>query len=196
MDVSAREVKKRAEVSKLAPHSIERAIEVARSIQHPWYRCQALANAAQAHPDRIRALRLLEESFSAAEEQDEINRIVTVSSWPLRVCVKLAPEMAQKRLTPLIAMAEKEPHGLRRGDALHALLFSVADSPKLKSQAIPPLVDTLTSGHGWRIERLIADTAILIRVDHPECLPRLLAAHPENRRKRKLLEALGGAKAA
>jgi hypothetical protein len=192
LDVMPSDVRKRAEVSKLAPHSIERAIDVARSIQHPWYRCQALANVGQAHPDKVTALRLIEESFRAAEEQDEVNRIVTVASWPLKVCVTLAPEMAQKYLTRLLALAAKEPHGLRRGDALHALLFAVAESPALKAQAIPPLVDTITAKHGWRIELLIADTATLIRFDHPEYLPRLLAAHPENRRKRKLLEALGG----
>jgi hypothetical protein len=190
INVSPSDVRKRDEVSMSASHNIDRAVDVAHSVQHPWYRCQSLAYAAEAHPDRASALQLLEEAFRAAAEQAEINRIVTVASWPLSVCVKIAPEVAKQRLAALLKLAEKEPHGLRRGDALCALLVAVTDSPELKALVLTPIVDTVTSGHGWRIERLIAHIALSVRADHPHYLPRLLEAHPDNRRKRKLLEAL------
>ena len=194
--ITTDDVRKRAEVSKLASRSIERAIAVARTIKHPWYRCQSLTNAAEAHPERVAAIRLVEEAFEAAEEQSEINRIVTVAAWPLRAAVKLAPELAQRKLSQLIALAATEPHGLRRADALSAVLYAVSESPQLKAQALPLLVDTVTSAYGWRIERLIAGIAVLVQHDHPEYLSRLLGAHSENSRKRKLLEALNEAKAA
>ena len=73
---------------------------------------------------------------------------------------------------------------------MHALLFAVRDSPALKAQVLPPLVESITLGRGWRIERLIADVALAVKEDHPQYLPLLLAAHRENRRKRKLLEKL------
>lgn len=194
LSISTDDVRKRAEVSKLAPHDIDRAVQVARSIQHPWYRCQALAYAADVHPNRRVTRLLVDEAFRVAEEQDEINRIVTVSAWPLGVCAKAAPERALERLVQLIDIAEKEEHSLRRGDALFALANVVAEHAALKAQVVPPLVRTLTSGRGgWRIEQLIVDTAMLVRKDFPEHIPALLEAHSENRRKRKLVEALSGA---
>lgn len=190
MDITRDDVRGRAGATKLAETDVDAAAEAAYRIRHPWYRCQALAAAADAQPDRLRALRLIEDAFSAAKEQDEVNRIVTVASWPLRVCARVAPERADAELQALLATASREPHTLRRGDALHALLFAVKDSASLKAKVLPPLVESVTVGRGWRIERLIVDVALLVREDHPEYLPPLLAAHRENRQKRKLREEL------
>lgn len=64
------------------------------------------------------------------------------------------------------------------------------DSPALKARVLPPLVESITLSRGWRIERLIADVALVVKGDPAEYLPPLLAAHRENRQKRKLLEEL------
>lgn len=96
------------------------------------------------------------------------------------MCVRLAPDRAEAELRELLATASGEPHTLRRGDALHALLFAVKDSPALEARVLLPLVESLTLGRGWRIERLIADVARAVKEDHPQYLPPLLAAHREN----------------
>lgn len=114
-------VRKRSEVTKLLPDDSRKALSVARSIKHPWYRTQALSNVAQ-FKSGGEALAILEEAFAAASEQAEINRIVTVSSWPLRELVKIDAKRAQRHLERLLALATQEPHGLRRADALSAML--------------------------------------------------------------------------
>ena len=190
MEITGDDVRGRALATKLAETDVDAATDAAYRIRDPWYRCQALTAAAEAQPDKLRAMSLVDDAFRAAKEQDEINRIVTVASWPLRVCVRLAPQRAEAELRELLVTASGEPHTLRRGDALHALLFAVKDSSALKARVLPPLVDSITLGRGWRIERLIADVALVVKEDHPEYLPPLLAAHRENRRKRKLLEEL------
>jgi hypothetical protein len=190
MEITRDDVRGRARATALAETDANAAADAAYRIRHPWYRCQALAAAAEAQPDKLRAMRLIDDAFRAAKEQDEINRIVTVASWPLRVCVRLAPEIAEAVLGKLLVTASREPHTLRRGDALHALLFAVKDSPTLKALVLPPLVESITLGRGWRIERLIADVALLVREDHPQYLEPLLSVHRENRQKRKLIEEL------
>lgn len=195
MEITRDDVQGRARATDLAESDVGAAADAAYRIRHPWYRCQALTAVADAQPDKVRAMRLISDAFRAAKEQGEINRVVTVASWPLRVCVRLAPEMAETELRELLATAAREPHTLRRGDALHALLFAVKGHPALKALVLPPLVESITSGRGWRIERLIADVAVLVKEDHPAYLPPLLAAHRENRRKRKLLVELSMAAA-
>lgn len=196
MSISSSDIRGRAEATHLARTNLRRAMEVAYAIRHPWYRCQALAAVADAHPQTKAALRLLDDAFRAAGDQEDINRIITVTSWPLHVCVRLAPRVAERKVDELLALAAREPHTLRRGHALCAVLNAVSASPALKARVLAAAVDAATSGHGWRIERILADIARLVREDHPEILPRLLAAHPENRRRRRLVRALQQAESA
>jgi hypothetical protein len=191
MEITPQDVQGRARATKLAQADPARAAEAAYAIRHPWYRCQALASAAEAEPNRTRALKLLEDAFQAAEEQDEINRVVTVASWPLVPCLRLSPGLAEEKVHMYLRMAANEPHTLRRADALLAILVAVKDVPSLKSQVIPEIAEAVAHGRGWRIERIIAGVASLIRNDYPQFLPGLLSAHRENRAKRKLLEELG-----
>ena len=191
MEITPQDVQGRARATKLAQSDPSRAAEAAYAIRHPWYRCQALASAAEAEPNRRRALKLLEDAFQAAEEQDEINRVVTVASWPLTPCLRLDASLAEYKVRMYLRMAANEPHTLRRADALLAILFAVKDVPGLKSQILPAIADAVRLGRGWRIERIIADVALMVRHDYPEYLPALLVAHRENRAKRKLLQELG-----
>jgi hypothetical protein len=71
------------------------ALRVARSIRHPWYRCQALAALAGAEPGARKRDELLDESLSAAYEQSEPNRIVVVATWPLAHLVRVDPAKAR-----------------------------------------------------------------------------------------------------
>src|ERR1043165_7689554 len=125
MEITRDDVQGRARATALAETDADAAADAAYRIRHPWYRCQALTAAAEAQQDKLRAMRLIDDAFRAAKEQDEINRIVTVACWPLRVCVRLASEIADAALAELLVTASREPHTLRRGDALHALLFAV-----------------------------------------------------------------------
>lgn len=196
MNISREDVRGRDLATKLATTDFDRAAQVAYKIRHPWYRCQALAAVADGQPDKVQAMKLIGDAFRAANEQDEINRVVTVASWPLKVCVRLSPETAERKVRELLDAASKEPHTLRRGTALSAVLFAVKSSPSLKTQVLPSLVESLTLGHGWRIERIIADVALLVKEDQTQYLPRLLAAHRENGKKRKLLKELSVAASA
>ena len=69
----------RDHVAKIAASRPDDALRIARGIDDPWYRCQALPFVAYNCTDIERKSRLLKESFQAAVETREPNRIVTVS---------------------------------------------------------------------------------------------------------------------
>lgn len=184
------DVRGRAKADKLSLTDPQQALNVARAIRHPWYRCQALSRVAEVWGTRAQKIEVLEEALAVAGEQTEINRIVTVSAWPLRVMVGVAPNAMAAHLRRLVTLAETELHTLRRADALSALAFSVRTEPPLLAEVSSSLVNALLSGHGWRIDRLIRDAVELLKDSKPDVTQKLIEHHSEGQKKRAFLKTL------
>jgi hypothetical protein len=193
LSITRADVRGRAQAGDLSHTDPREALKVARAIRHPWYRCQALSSVAEAWGTHTQKREVLEEALAVAGEQSEINRIVTVSAWPLRVMVGFAPNDVVAHLRRLVTLAEQEPHSLRRADALSALAFAVRQEPPLLALVGPSLVGSLLNGHGWRIDRLIRDAVDLLSESMPDAVERLIEHHGEGQKKRAFLKSLGRA---
>jgi hypothetical protein len=191
--ITRADVRGRARAGDLSRTDPREGLKAARAIRHPWYRCQALSSVAEAWGTQTQKLEVLEEALAVAGEQSEINRIVTVSAWPLRVMVGVAPKAVAAHLRRLVRLAEQEPHTLRRADALSAVAFAVRQEPSLLAQISPSLVNALLNGRGWRIDRLIRDAVELLSPSEPDVVERLIEHHREGQKKRALLKSLGRA---
>jgi hypothetical protein len=191
--ITRADVRGRARAGDLCRTNPREGLKVARAIQHPWYRCQALSSVAEAWGTKTQKLEVLEEALAVAGEQSEINRIVTVSAWPLRVMVGVAPKAVAPHLCRLVSLAEQEPHTLRRADALSAVAFAVRQEPSLLAQISPALVSALLNGRGWRVDRLIRDAVELLSSSEPDVVEKLIEHHREGQKKRALLKSLGRA---
>jgi len=104
---------------------------VARSIEDPWFRCQALSYCAQ-HTEDARARDVLvRAAFDSASLLGEPNRIVNVSCWPLSVLCNfgLWREVAghARRLSAIIST---EPSPVRRANALEHLCMTLRTAPR------------------------------------------------------------------
>lgn len=120
----------RAIVRQIASTSPEQALRLARGIDSPWFRCQALSTIAEVEADKKACLRLLKEALSAAWEQNEPNRVVTVSAWPLQVMAHRGwVEALMPEVTRLLAYLATEPHAVRRADALYVLMDKLRAGP-------------------------------------------------------------------
>lgn len=108
-------------------------------------------------------------------------------AWPMRQLVHIKPELAEREIKSLVALAELEPHTLRRADALFALSWSVSEVNSHLQLIVPSLIQALLGGHGRRIGRLIRYSVDLIQKAQPEALDALILHHSENRQKKKLL---------
>jgi len=180
-NVRPEDVAGRSATNRLLPERPQEALTIARKIRHPWYRCQALSSVASAVNSRADALLILNEALAAAREQSEPNRIVTVSSWPLRRLLELNPQAAEREVESLIGLALTEQHGLRRLHALDSLLTLVAANSNLRAQVAHPYLHTAQSCQGWRANRTIAFTAEHLAAYDLPLANQLLAGRQPNR---------------
>ena len=191
MEITASDVRDRAKVDRLAATDPKAALKLANTIAHAWYRCQSITAAAEQLRGREQ-LDALSAALAAAKEQIEPNRVVTVASWPVRVLAKVDPNRAAQWVPELVAIAETEPHNLRRSHALQSLAFVTSPYPEILKLVIPALVDALLGGRGPRIDRVIRDTFELVRTTHPQLLQPLALHHKANAQQQRLLALLPG----
>ena len=116
-----------AAIAKTQPHE---ALELARSIDDPWFRCQALSIAAAHITDRRSSKVAIDEAFAAANALGEPNRVVTVSSWPVKA-LALAGHLSSvsSEVARLLRVIALESSPVRRADALRYLLGGVGIAP-------------------------------------------------------------------
>src|SRR5262245_59478830 len=81
MNVATQQRNRVAGIARATPLA---ALSLARSIEDPWFRCQALSIAAAHVPDTRSHQLAIDDAFSAANELGDPNRVVTVSSWPVK----------------------------------------------------------------------------------------------------------------
>jgi hypothetical protein len=127
MNVATQQRNRVAAMAKINPRE---ALELARSIEDPWFRCQALSFAAVRTPDERSRQSALDDAFAAANQLGEPNRVVTVSSWPVKA-LALTGQMSTVSLevARLLQLISLEPSPVRRADALRYLLGSVSIAP-------------------------------------------------------------------
>ncbi len=185
-EITREDIADRARVDKIAPVDPKRALVLAQAIKHPWYRCQSITKVAE-HLRGKDQERVLQSALKAAREQREINRIVTVSSWPIHVLATTSPGLAVEHIRSLVILAEEEPHNLRRANALQSLAYSVTSHLVLLRMIVPALVEAILGGGGPRIDRCIRETFELIGSANPEFLRVVALHHKANRQQEKLL---------
>lgn len=171
----------RARVADLLKQDKRSALAIARQIEHPWYRCQALSSVAEANPSRAESESILEEAFEAAYAQDEPNRVASVALWPLNLVVKLNPTQAATHAAKLLGAIAQEPHGLRRLGGLCSILIAVAPVSSLRVTALDSFLETAKVSFGWRTERIVDTAAFVLAAVDLEAARTLLASRPVTR---------------
>ena len=154
----------RDRVFRLVKTDLADALRTAREIDPPWYRAQALATVAAATPDARERRRLAEESFRVAEEQEEPNRVATVSSWPLAVLARDLPaEQIEAHVDRLAGLLDREPNPVRRCDALFMVAYHLRDvAPRPFLHAARRCAQAAKGGHGWKRDRNLKDLVLML----------------------------------
>ena len=145
-------VKLRSQVDKLIPYDVKKAYVVAKSIKHPWYRCQALAAVAEKSSNEA-IVKILAESFQSAMECHDSNRRLTVACWPLRVALSRGNDKQAKVILQQCISELKNPmDDLSKWCAVD-ILFVIKSRQELLDMFVDPFKSATSKGHGWRIER-------------------------------------------
>jgi hypothetical protein len=174
-------VKGRQDTHDLLAVGRKSALQRARGIRHPWYRCQALAMVAESETDPGTRNELLDESLAAAHEASEPNRVVTVATWPLKQLIHTNPAIAYDVVRRLLDTISQEPHGLRKLDGIAWVLRTVNCIPTLREHVLPPFLSAAAASAGWRTERIVAYTAVVLAESDLKTAVALLASRTPNR---------------
>jgi hypothetical protein len=155
--------------TRLAPDQPERALNVARAIEAPWFRCQALAWVARYWPDE-KYDRLLQEAMRAGDLQDDVFKQVAVSAWPIRAYLERGnPSPAQKLLAKYTRAASAIENMGSRSEALFTLFQSSKPfALDLWQPVFWALVDAAEPAISWRQGRNLRDVVAMVRSDNLE----------------------------
>lgn len=185
---------KRDSVGTLAASEPVRALEVARSISDPWYRCQALAHIAWRLEDQHQREKVIGEALSAAFEQDEPNRVVSVASWAVWVMAQKGDRRLNSVVTELLDKIQSEPNPVRQGDALLLLFEAVYHEPQLRDRVLDPLLRACEQMKSWKRPRILTDIALVLAKDDPDRAAHVVDLIGESRQSRKAHRDLAAGK--
>lgn len=185
---------KRDSVGTLAASEPIRALEVARSISDPWYRCQALAHMAWRLEDQHQLEKVIGEALTAAFEQDEPNRVVSVASWPVWVMAQKDDRRLSSVVDELLGKIQSESNPVRQGDALLLLFEAVYYEPQLRDRVLDPLLRACEQMKSWKRPRILTDIALVLAQDDPDRAAQVVDLIGESRQSRKAHSDLAAGK--
>ena len=178
-------VTKRNLVSQLAVSEPLRALELARSISEPWYRCQSLAHVAWNLGDQKQSEKVIGEALAAAYEHDEPNRLVTVASWAVRAMVKKSDRRLSSVVNGLLDKIQSEANPVRQADALVFLFEAVFCEPRLRELVLNVLLRACDRMNSWKRPLLLNNVALVLALDDPNRASQVIELMGEGRMSRK-----------
>ena len=185
MSLSWPETNKRDLVGKLAGPEPDKALELARSVSDPWYRCQSLAHVAWHLKDQLKSSKLIGEALTAAFELDQPNSIVSVASWAVRVMVKNGDERLAAVIDDLLDKIQHELNPVRQADALFFLFEAVYYDTRLRDRVLDRLLRACEEMKSWKRPRILSDIAVVLAIDDPNRASQILDMIGEGRTSRR-----------
>jgi hypothetical protein len=152
--------------NRLASTQPERALSIARAIEAPWFRCQALSHVARYWPDKKYG-HILEEAVRAADSQDETYQRAAVSAWPIRAYLERDDAVPARALLKKYSRAASSiANRGSRSEALF-LLFQAAKpfAPDLWQPIFRALVEAAEPSLSWRQGRALRYAANMLICD-------------------------------
>jgi hypothetical protein len=186
-----RAVKDRSLVSDVAASDNHYALQIARQIRNPWYRCQSLAWVARFAPhgefdDRI------DEALAACFDGANPYKCVAVSAWPLRALIEREQTTRLAEFVPkLMKIAETIDHPVSRMDALGSLLDGVfpAGDPYRRT-VFEAYASACEGANSWKAGRGLAGFALRFAPIDPGLARSIIESMRDSQYKRRAMREL------
>lgn len=155
-------------VIKSAQSDNEHALKLARKIDDPWYRTQALAWVARYAPNG-KIEKLGREALDSASEQVDPYKVVAASAWPVRALIERdLGEVAEEAIVRLLDLSERIDHPVSRLEALFLLweaVYLLGDG--MRRQVRDKLVAACRAADSWKAGDRLSWAATILAADHP-----------------------------
>lgn len=178
---------KRDLVTRLVHNEPDRALVIARSIEDPWFACQALACVARFCPEN-KFGHIIEESLKVGRSADDPFRIVASAAWPVRAIVEREhPDMLDSIIPELLNQAEHIELLASRSEALFLLFQAVFPAGREKwfgiLQALMRASENLIN---WRQRRNLRDAILIVWNDDAELAKEIISHLEDSKLKRQI----------
>ncbi|HEY3445684.1 MAG TPA: hypothetical protein VGK67_04930 [Myxococcales bacterium] len=138
------------------------ALEIARKVAEPWFRCQALAGVARYAPDAS-VVALAKEAVRAVERSDDPYEFVGAMAWVLRALLERGRgDEARRQLAAAIGLAPKIANSTSRADALFLVVQAVWPEPELRARAARSLVAGAGIGQSKKAGAVLRQVALML----------------------------------
>ncbi|AMV36169.1 hypothetical protein [Planctomyces sp. SH-PL62] len=187
--------RERERAGRLAARDFDAAIQVARNLEDPWFRCQALADVARYAAEPKTFLRVIDQALEAGWSLAIPNRAATVVAWPVAALAERRPadraeadrvgrtlRAAVARVASVVAL---EPSPISRADAL--LIHVHALSPKrleLRNEVLGLFVQACRDPRNRKGQRQLEQAVLVVAGDDVDSALGLAASLNEGRRTR------------
>lgn len=187
-------IRLRSEVKELVKTDFGKALQLARTISDGWYRCQSLAEVAQAMiSPKPQFLKTVKEALQAATETKQPNRVVSVSSWIIWVMAK-REEIQDTEISPIVeqmlTIIRDEPNPVRRADALFYLFEAVYSRKVFRAKILNQLLDACREMNSWKKPRILGDIVLVLAGDDMDLAENVLEMIGKESKKKSLLKEI------
>jgi hypothetical protein len=167
------------------------ALDLARRVSSPWFRCQALAWVARYAPAGEVA-RIAEEAAKVAQKSDDSYERLAALAWPVRALVELGlTQPAERLVRQALTRATEVNHPVRRADALFLLTQAGWGlSWKIRISLTEVLFSSCHQSKSWRAARIIHDVILLLSREDFQRAEMLTKSLPDGRLRRKIERSL------
>jgi hypothetical protein len=178
---------KRDLATRLVHSDPDRALAIARSIEDPWFACQALACVARFCPED-KFEHLIEESLRVGRSADDPYRKVASAAWPVRAIVERAhPDRLDSIIPDLLKMAEQIELLVSRSEALFLLFQAVFPAGREKWFSIlQALMKASVNLISWRQRRNLRDAILIVWKEDAELAKELIGHLEDGKLKRQI----------
>jgi hypothetical protein len=160
----------------------DQALRLARVIEDPWFRCQALAWAARFGAAR-RVVPVAREALAASQGAEDAFHRVAAQAWPIRALFERSQSPAAlEALAKAVAESRTIANATNRMDAL--LLLWEAAWPAGQEVHRRMLAEALVAArHGWskKAAANLKTAALYLAEPHPDLAQELTTAVPHER---------------
>jgi hypothetical protein len=175
----------------LACQDTESALQVARQIDDPWFRCQALAWIGRFASEDKR-ITILDEAINVSRAIEDPYRSVAVSAWPLRAFIELGETAKANTLwLGILGKSDNIENPVSRSDALFLLWQSVFDWESAVRQEVQQrLLASCRDAKSWKSPDTLKLAAFIRASESQEAAIDFVRKMPEGKAKRSALSRI------
>lgn len=177
----------RETAQRLAKTDWRAALECARNIADPWYRCQSLAWVARFAPDG-EVVRIANEAVRTAAAGRDSYRTVAGAAWPIRALIeRSAFAEAETATTAVLPLASDIEHAGSRAEALSLLIqAAMPASPTLWKPVFEAILDMPHPPVHWRHGRALRTAFSMVHARDAALATVSLARVRDERTRRRI----------